>query len=383
MKSNMNNGIRFGRKDNDEPVNGPVKTYFLSKEEIARRYGPPVKTDTNTKQDNMEKNSKKPKLTRDYLAQQLKTKTVGQLAVKHKVPKQILFRLIDKYGIVLDEKQRLAEDKEVDVDMVSKSQQARDALPKEKLGMLLASGITQSAIAKEHNLEQWQVSLLKTEYWPSGYDPAVYKPLLKQKKQEEDAVNIAVNEITQQHTEPAAQQAAPVAVINSESNSELMTANTANMETEPNQQPVDQVTLINGFDLSGMEWVKPKRGNIASDVKVLRIKKKSVILSSAVGKALSQAKFAQIGIKDNLLVIVPVESEKDAYKLGSNGNKSNATKIGGGNLIKNLVEHGFDYGDYELQLLDNGWLLTTKKDKPAEQVDNGAGSAGDHNVSTA
>jgi len=77
---------------------GEVKIYRLTPEEIAARYGPPVQ---------MEKPNRKLKINREYLEKYLQHLTVAEVAVRLQVPKKIVFELAEKYGLELDEKNRL------------------------------------------------------------------------------------------------------------------------------------------------------------------------------------------------------------------------------------------------------------------------------------
>lgn len=81
---------------------GPVKEYRLSPEELAR-YGPVKKVQHS-----------RPKLTRELLADQLARFTVGQMAERYHVPQEIIFQLVEKYDLELDDKNRLKEDKNMD-----------------------------------------------------------------------------------------------------------------------------------------------------------------------------------------------------------------------------------------------------------------------------
>lgn len=77
---------------------GKLNEYTLSREEIERRYGP-----VNTK-------ARRKRLDRDALAELLKTLTVGQVAMKYDTPQHLVFKLVEKYGLELDEKNRLKGD---------------------------------------------------------------------------------------------------------------------------------------------------------------------------------------------------------------------------------------------------------------------------------
>jgi hypothetical protein len=75
----------------------PVKKYRLSPEELAK-YGPIKKVE-----------HRRQLLTRDVLVEKLKTLTVGQVAQRHNIPAVMVFKLVEKYGLELDKKNRLKE----------------------------------------------------------------------------------------------------------------------------------------------------------------------------------------------------------------------------------------------------------------------------------
>lgn len=102
----IDNEIRFPSHD-DEPVNGPVVTYRLSPEEVARRYGPPAKKADQAA-------GRKTKLDRKMLQELLESKTVNQVASLYKVPQKLILAMAEKYGFELDEKLRLKGDKQMD-----------------------------------------------------------------------------------------------------------------------------------------------------------------------------------------------------------------------------------------------------------------------------
>ena len=75
---------------------GQVVKYKLSPEELAK-YGAPAAP----------REHKRQRLTREYLVEKLKDRTVGQIAERHHVPQEIVFGLCEEFGLVLDAKNRL------------------------------------------------------------------------------------------------------------------------------------------------------------------------------------------------------------------------------------------------------------------------------------
>lgn len=110
---------RFGRDPEDEPANGPVVTYHLSPEEIAARYGPPVKEPGRVRQR---------RLNRDVLSDLLKKYTPGQIAAMYSCPKHLILKMVERYSIELDEKNRNRKEDE-QVETVNKT--AETAQPAE------------------------------------------------------------------------------------------------------------------------------------------------------------------------------------------------------------------------------------------------------------
>ena len=156
---------------------GPVVTYRLSPEELAK-YGPVARKSTFQPR----------RLTRDYLAKLLATLTVGQVAERWRVPQKLIFELVDKYNLRLDDKNRLAVGDEIpgrEGEPVSepvseyeiynkdagdggmaprdKARLARAALPKEELEKLIYE-MSDREIAEIKGLSYSQVFRLKKEY---------------------------------------------------------------------------------------------------------------------------------------------------------------------------------------------------------------------------
>jgi len=77
-------------------ASGPVVEYKLTPDELAK-YGAPAAP----------REHKRQRLTREYLTEKLKDRTVGQIAERHHVPQEIVFQLCEKFGLTLDAKNRL------------------------------------------------------------------------------------------------------------------------------------------------------------------------------------------------------------------------------------------------------------------------------------
>lgn len=156
---------------------GPVVTYRLSPEELAK-YGPVARKSTFQPR----------RLTRDYLTNLLVTLTVGQVAERWRVPQKLIFELVDKYNLRLDDKNRLAVGDEIpgrEGEPVSepvseyeiynkdagdggmaprdKARLAKAALPKAEFEKLIYE-MSDREIAEIKGLSYLQVFRLKKEY---------------------------------------------------------------------------------------------------------------------------------------------------------------------------------------------------------------------------
>lgn len=157
---------------------GPVVTYRLSPDELAK-YGPVARR----------KSTFQPRrLTRDYLSELLATLTVGQVAERWYVPQKLIFELVDKYNLRLDDKNRLAVGDEIpgrEGEPVSepvseyeiynkdagdggmaprdKARLARAALPKAEFEKLIYE-MSDREIAEIKGLSYSQVFRIKKEY---------------------------------------------------------------------------------------------------------------------------------------------------------------------------------------------------------------------------
>lgn len=154
---------RFARPAEDEPANGPVVTYHLSPEEIARRYGPPVE---------VQRKSRKPKLDKQSLAGMLRTLTVNEVAWRYQLPQRYVIKLCETCGLELDGKGRLTvgthdeNPENTGGDGMAhgdKVRAAREALPKDELEKLIHE-MSDQKIAEAKGLAYWQVRRLKDEY---------------------------------------------------------------------------------------------------------------------------------------------------------------------------------------------------------------------------
>ena len=129
---------------------GEVIAYTMSPEELAK-YGPVSDTRPPRK-----------KLDRDVLAELLKKYTVGQVAANHGIPQKIVFELVEKYGLELDDKNRLKGDG--DVARKTKLEKTMEKLPKEKYAEMIAQDMTDGEIAKSLSLDHEAVKRLKRKY---------------------------------------------------------------------------------------------------------------------------------------------------------------------------------------------------------------------------
>ncbi|TYO95143.1 hypothetical protein [Desulfallas thermosapovorans] len=163
-----------------ESANGPVVTYHLSPEEIAKRYGPPQK---------MQRKSRKPKLDKKSLADMLRRETVGIVARKNMIPKRQLLIMCEKYGLKLDKKGRLKEDKNVDIQSNDNTQTtnggfktypedagrkktrlevAREKLSKEKYLKLKGEDLKDKEIMEQFDIPNDVFYVLKKEWGLTG-----------------------------------------------------------------------------------------------------------------------------------------------------------------------------------------------------------------------
>lgn len=109
-------------------------------------------------------------------------------------------------------------------------------------------------------------------------------------------------------------------------------------------------------------WAVPVR--LISRRKVLTVKDDRVGLSAAAARVLLPAHFVKIGVsKEGVLALSPAEDEMEGYKLHSNGDKVKYSQLGGGALVRFLREHGFGPGKYELEQNEKGLLVAAKEDK--------------------
>jgi len=191
-------------------------------------------------------------------------------------------------------------------------EEAKKALPREKLLDLLAQGKKQTEIIKEHGLSTGTYYQLKKHY---GIKSAGRKP---------------------------------TTLINDKC------------------QPVNEKAENLNDKQDAWTWAVPVR--LISRRKVLTVKDDRVGLSTAAVKILLPAKFVKIGVsKEGVLALSPAEDEMEGYKLHSNGEKVKYSQLGGGALVRFLKEHGFGPGEYELEQNKKGWLVTTAKGDPEEE----------------
>jgi len=297
---------------------GPVVEYKLSPEEIKRKYGAP----------SAPREHKRQRLTKEYLMEHLKKQTVGQIAERHHVPQEIVFKMCEKFGLELDKKNRI---KEGD-DMGSVMKLARKFLPVEVLGVKLAQGETYKAIAGEHGLPPWVIQELKRQYWKSGFKPEEY--IQPETPMNQDESCFAKQELVMGDTY------IPEEIIN----------------IEPGIQQLPEPKL-------NITWSTTRHGKNRINMS-LQIKVDRTVISAGAVNEIKHCKFVKIGVDDdgNIYIAPAITEDECTYKISANskGKNSNA-KIGGALLIKFLTKHGFNVGEgYELTKLENGWLMATR-----------------------
>ena len=148
----------FPPADDVAPANGPVVTYRMSPEEIAAKYGPPVpRTET-----------RRQKLSRENLIELLRTRTVGQVAERYCVPQKLVFELCDRFGLELDDKNRLVSGGDNEMAHGDKMRRARAALPREEFERLYKQGLSDYEIADASGVAYHHVVRFKKEYGFTG-----------------------------------------------------------------------------------------------------------------------------------------------------------------------------------------------------------------------
>ena len=190
----------FPPADDVAPANGPVVTYRMSPEEIAAKYGPPVpRTET-----------RRQKLSRENLIELLRTRTVGQVAERYCVPQKLVFELCDRFGLELDDKNRLVSGGDNEMAHGDKMRRARAALPREEFERLYKQGLSDYEIADASGVAYHHVVRLKKEY---GFTGLAGRGNKNPYKKENDNVSICeyVNEAEGCTEEPEA-----IALFNSE-----------------------------------------------------------------------------------------------------------------------------------------------------------------------
>lgn len=150
---------RFGRDPEDEPANGPVVTYRLSPEEIAAKYGPPVKEPGRVRQR---------RLNRDVLSDLLKKYTPGQIAAMYSCPKHLILKMVERYGIELDEKNRKEDEQVETVNETAETAQPAETVEVERTDSTEPQGYvvyerrkTRLEIAREKLTKEQYLELIK------------------------------------------------------------------------------------------------------------------------------------------------------------------------------------------------------------------------------
>mgnify|MGYP000215226421 CR=1 FL=1 len=215
--------------------------------------------------------------------------------------------------------------------MASTMETARQKLPKDVLGALLAEGRTQQSIADEYSIPFWAVYELKKQYWPDGFNPDEFK-------QQQAADNAARFEAYpgKEDAQEATEEELP--------------------EPEPEEEQVEASKPPAAADeLSEvLAWAKPVR--LGTGGVTLKIYEDRISISSAAVKLLRPAEFVRIGVlKNGALVLAPAGNITEGFRLAQNH-----SHIGGGALVKFLKKHGFGVGEYELEKNEKGWLVTRR-----------------------
>ena len=180
---------RFPPADDLVPANGPVVAYRLTPEEITARYGPPVPRVETRRQ----------KLSRENLTELLRTKTVGQVAERYCVSQKLVFELVDKYELELDDKNRLVPGGDDEMAHGDKLRRARTALPKEEFEKLFKQNLSDQEIADAKGVAYHHVVRLKKEY---GFTGIIGRGGRNQfKKKETDNMSICDNVTPVQESE--------------------------------------------------------------------------------------------------------------------------------------------------------------------------------------
>lgn len=167
--------------------------------------------------------------------------------------------------------------REGDDDMASIMATAQKILPKEKLGPLLAAGMTGKEIGADHGgLPQWAVSKLRKEYWPNGFNPKEYEQL------GDDGMNNVDNQ-----QEVGGQQASEDQSINEEQQQKVKPS--ADSDSPGNEPLISQdKPKQNGAVLDIHSLIKVKNALENDLVSIDRVYKLNRKLSEGVDKLLSQ-----------------------------------------------------------------------------------------------
>lgn len=144
-----------GDTDYDYAKPGEVKTYTLSPEELAK-YGPVRKR---------EHGPTPVKITRELMVSELQRITIGQLAVKHHIAREVMEKLAERYGIELDKKGRLADKRVADV---NKQEQLMEKCSRERMKELIEQGTTNQELATLFDSSRGTVIRVKAKYGLAG-----------------------------------------------------------------------------------------------------------------------------------------------------------------------------------------------------------------------
>ncbi len=312
----QNNALRDDEQVKDDgsvPEATKHKTYFMPLEEIDAKYGPPLC-----------------RLVSKEKFMELMKQGVGYkgIARMYNVSVKAVAHLAKRYN---------QEEKGANENMAVIMEQAREKLPEEKLGKLLASGMTGTQIAKDHELPVWAITELKRQYWDGRFDPNAYK---EQKPE-------------QNHKPKIVQEERTLADNDLDLDKPKKTENEDQVASQSGSQDETPKEIIDlQLNIDAITWAAPTR--LGSKGKFIKINPNRVNLSLDATRALHPAKFVKIGVTPGgILVLAPAKNDSEGYKLALK-----YAQLGGNNLVNFLKERGFGPGKYELQQINNGWLVS-------------------------
>jgi len=118
----------------------------------------------------------------------------------------------------------------------------------------------------------------------------------------------------------------------------------------PENEPVPEPAIAAPADDDDeiVFYVTPSKQSQSSEA-VLRVSPKGITFNMAAGRLLSGMLHFRVGItRSKKIALMPSESGKSTYRIGTDKSKSNGLKIGGGNLLAQLKQNGIELGYYRL-----------------------------------